>query len=380
VKVKQRAEDFRVEEVSRLRAGAEGEFALYALRKSGIGTLEALREVARAWRLDRKSIAFAGLKDRYGVTIQTVSVVRGPPRNFEGRGFRLNYLGRSPRAAGRGTIAMNRFRILLRDLAPDEAERVAARARDAAEHGFPDYYDDQRFGSIRGTDGAFVARALIDGDAEKALRLAIASPSGEDHGRVRRVREALRDRWGDWKGLSETLPDGAERRICARLAEGAPFGDAFALVDASLRSIYLSAWQGHLFNAGLRAAIGSGPLHPGADGPYVFFEGDPGPLAREIVPLASGEAPPHPLLDRALAAEGIDREALKRLPFRPGNRAAVVVPERLEAGPAAPDELNPGRVALPLSFTLRPGAYATMLVKRCTYDVAKRTRPRRRER
>jgi tRNA pseudouridine13 synthase len=369
VKVKQRAEDFRVEEVSRLEAGAEGDFALYSLMKRGVGTLEAVKELARAWRLDRDRIAFAGLKDRYGITVQTISVARGPARNFEGRGFRLNYLGRSPRAAGRGTMAKNRFRILLRDLSRDEAERVSARALVTAEHGFPDYYDDQRFGSVRGSAGRFVAAALLRGDPGEALRLAIATPSRDDHGRVRKVREALRRMWGDWGGLAASLPPSAEKRICERLSAGASFAEAYALLDAGLRSIYLSAFQAHLFNAGLRKAIGEGPAHPGLDGPYVFYEGDPGPLREAIVPLASGAAAAHPWLDAALEAAGFDREALSRLPFRPGNRAAVVVPERVEAGEPGRDELNAGRFALPLSFVLRPGSYATMLIKRCTWDV-----------
>jgi tRNA pseudouridine13 synthase len=47
----------------------------------------------------------------------------------------------------------------------------------------------------------------------------------------------------------------------------------------------------------------------------------------------------------------------------------VVVPEGLEAGEPEEDDLNRGRVRLALAFALRPGSYATMLVKRCTYDM-----------
>lgn len=368
VKVKQSPGDFRVEEVSRLRAGNEGDFSLYALAKEGIGTLEALRVISRAWRIARDRIAFAGLKDRYGITVQTVSLRGGPPRNFEGRGFRLNYLGRSPRAAGRGTIAANRFRLRLRALSAEEAAKIAARAREAARDGFPDYYDDQRFGSVRGTGGEFVASALLHGDAERALRLAIASPSREDRSAVKRVRTALRDGWGAWADLAGRLPPGEERRICEALAGGASPAEAYTMVDAALRSLHLSAYQAHLFNSGLRARIGEGPAHPGLAGPYVFYEGDPGPLRDEVVPLASHQAPPHPLLDAALEEEGVTRELLRRLDFRPGQRRAVVVPEDLVVGSPEQDELNPGRLRLALSFLLRPGSYATMLIKRCTWD------------
>jgi len=371
VKVKQRDEDFRVEEVSRVEAGVAGDFTLYRLEKSGIGTPEALRLVARAWRLAPRAIAFAGLKDRYGRTGQVISIRRGPARNYEGRGFKLNYLGRAERPASRGTIERNEFRITLRDLGPDEADRVAARAAACASTGFPNYYDDQRFGSLRGTHGQFVARALLDGDAEGALRLAIASPARADRSRLKARRRLLKERWGRWEELRDRLPPSLERRICARLADGAPFPEAYGLLDAPLRQLHLSTLQAHLFNACLRRAVGpGGPRHPGADGPYLFPpEGAAEGLRGLRLPLASAKAPPHPLLDAVLAAEGLDREDLAGLPFRAGARDALVVPAGLRADAPVADALNPGRVALTLSFALPPGAYATMLVKSATWDL-----------
>jgi tRNA(Glu) U13 pseudouridine synthase TruD len=65
----------------------------------------------------------------------------------------------------------------------------------------------------------------------------------------------------------------------------------------------------------------------------------------------------------------VDRGALARLPFRKGSRGAIVVPEGLEVAGPEDDDRNEGRLRLALAFALRPGSYATMLVKRCTYDV-----------
>jgi tRNA pseudouridine13 synthase len=258
----------------------------------------------------------------------------------------------------------------MRDLAADEAQRIATRAAAAADDGFPDYYDDQRFGSLRGAQGRFVARALLAGDAEGALKLAIASPAREDRSRTKRRRRLLRERWGDFPALARQLDPSVERRICERLAAGASFGQAYALLDRALRSLHLSAYQAHLFNECLRRAIGRGAAsHPGLCGPYVFYEGDPGSLRDRAFPLASGEAPEDPLLDAVLADEGIDRGQLARAGFRKGTRRAVAFPEDLSASAPEPDGLNAGRVRLTLAFRLRPGSYATMLVKRCTYDL-----------
>jgi len=367
LKVKQRPEDFRVEEENRLEPGAGGDFALYRLEKSGIGTPEALQVVARAWRLGPRATAFAGLKDRYGVTGQLVSVHRGPSRNFEGRGFKLNFLGRAARPVGRGTIQRNRFRLVLRDLRPSEADRLASRARDAAVHGVPDYYDDQRFGSLRGTNGRFVAEALLRGDHAAALRLATASPARQDRSRLKRRRKMLQQRWGRWEELARGLEPSLEQRICAHLAAGGTFAEAYGMLARPLRSLHLAAFQAHLFNECLRRAVPArGPRHSGAAGPYVFFEGDPGDLKERRIPLVSDEAPPDPLLDGVMTGAGLARGGL---PFRPGTRGAVVVPDDLKTEDPEDDDLNRGKVKVALSFALRPGSYATMIVKRCTYDM-----------
>ena len=370
MKVKQTPDDFRVEEVSRLEPGTEGRFTLYRLEKAGIGTPEAMRLVAREWRLAPGDVAFAGLKDRHGRTGQMVTIRRGRARNFLGRGFKLNYLGRGPRPAARGTIQENRFRIVLRDLASAEAERLATRARAAAEAGFPDYYDDQRFGSLRGTSGRFVARALLEGDYESALKLAVASPARADRSHVKQRRKELRDRWGDWRSLVARLKRSPERRICERLAAGGTFEEAYQLIDVSLRALHLSAFQARLFNECLRGAIGDrGPSHPGAAGPYRFYRGSPpADLQERRIPLASARAEADPLLDAVLARESLTRDSLVRLDFREGSRAAVAFPTDLDVGEATGDELNPGRAAVALSFSLSPGCYATMLIKRCTHD------------
>jgi tRNA pseudouridine13 synthase len=69
-----------------------------------------------------------------------------------------------------------------------------------------------------------------------------------------------------------------------------------------------------------------------------------------------------------LAAEGLTWEQLKirgmRKPFfTRGDRAAMVVPQKLTAA-AGPDDRQPGRAKLELSFDLPRGSYATMVVKR----------------
>ena len=60
MKVKQLPADFVVEERADLTATDEGRFSVYKLRKEGIGTLEALRALRRAWRVGPREVGSLG--------------------------------------------------------------------------------------------------------------------------------------------------------------------------------------------------------------------------------------------------------------------------------------------------------------------------------
>jgi len=366
MKLKQRPEDFRVEEESRLDAGTTGAFCLYRLSKSGIGTPEAVRRVAKRWRLPRRALSVSGLKDTHGQTGQMLSVRGGRAENLDCGAFKLNYLGRVERPADGSCLIGNRFRIVVRDFDAGQAERFAARAAALAETGFPDFYDDQRFGSLRGTGGRFIARSLIDDDFETALRLAVASPDKQDRSAVRRRRVLLRDRWGEWEALAAELGESYERTLAQSLAAGDSYETAYGTLDRELRRLHLSAFQAQLFNECLRRSLAPGPEWEGAAGAYRFPDTLPDD---ERIPLASAQAEPHPLLDAVLAEAGVERAQLAHLPFRSGSRSLISLPTAVRVSEPETDPLNRGRFAVALAFTLRPGSYATMLVKRCAHDL-----------
>ncbi len=374
MKIKQRPEDFQVTEIDRYELAREGPFALYRLVKWDIGTIEAVRNLARHWKLPRAAVSFGGLKDRHARCEQVISVRGGPDRGFEGSSFKIEFLGRSRDPITRASFDGNRFEIAVRDLdAPPDLEPVRR-------WGVPNYFDDQRFGSLRGTDGEFIGRALVRGENEKALRLAIASPAAEDRKQAREIKVALRDRWGDWTGLRADLPQGVERTIAAYLVDhpGA-FGFAFELLDENLRILYVSAYQSWLWNRALADIVRALPDTfevAYAAGRHVFYRSlDPAAhdrLAELSIPLATptqafaGEI--SALMSRIFAEEGVEPrmfrlKKLKRTFFGKGLRRALMAPAGLRAS-SGPDELHRGRKKAVLSFELPKGSYATVLLKR----------------
>jgi tRNA pseudouridine13 synthase len=384
MKLKQRPEDFHVEELTAVVPADRGPFALYRLEKRGWATPDAIQAIRRRWRLGLGGVSYGGLKDRHAHTVQYLTVFRGPKRRLTHHGVKLEYLGQVGSPYTSQDIVANRFRITLRDLAQEDV-RVAGQAlAEVARDGVPNYFDDQRFGSVTGK-GEFVARLLVLGRYEEALCQALAAPYEFDRAPQKKEKAVLRSHWGRWAECKELLPRGHARSLVDYLV-GHPddFRGALARLRPDLRGLYLSAYQSHLWNrmlawwleracrpgqlVRLRLRLGVVPAHRNLD------DGQRAELATLRLPLPTArlhlpEDDPRLAPVRAiLGEEGIGLEQLKLKGFREmffsrGERAALVSPAGL-GQVAEPDDLHAGRQKLVLRFELPRGAYATLLVKR----------------
>lgn len=387
LKLKCRPEDFVVTEQSEFPIRAKGEFAVYEMTKRGIGTPEAITQLLQMWKVRRDEVSYGGLKDRHAVTRQFVTCHRGPARNARRDFWELRYLGQSDNPFRPADIAGNGFQIVMRDMSASEIERATAALREVQAAGLPNYFDDQRFGSVT-ADGEFIARAWVAGDFERTVWLGLAAPSPFDRSAEKKEKAILRDHWKVWATCQQKLGRSHRRSIVSYLVDHPDdFAGAWARVRQDMRSLYLAAFQSHLWNRILGAAIRAECPEesrvdvPLAMGPTPFFRSLPGEpqldLANLQIPLPSArtvyedEAPITALTDQVLEREGLDRAQLKiKQPrdsfFSKGERAAIVRPADM-AFSSGPDELYPGQQALRLSFVLPRGAYATILVKRITW-------------
>ena len=386
MKLKRQPEDFLVEELPLITGGKEGKFGFYRLTKRGIGTLEAIEAIRRRWDLASRQISYGGLKDRHAVTIQYLTIFNGPSRSFSGGGFDLEPVGRLDFPYGPGQFRGNQFTVVLRDLAANGVEAAVRSLDQIPRDGLPNYFDDQRFGSV-GFDGDFIGRAWLAGDHEKALRLAIAEANPMDRADAKAEKAILRATWGQWAEAKAQLPRSHARSLVTYLVDHpTDFRGAFARVRRELRSLYFSAFQSHLWNLCLARMIeriarddqrtlvafkvAGLPIHHGLDP-------DQGTTLRQAqIPLPATRTPlpeTGPIRDAALevvAAQGLEWadlrvKHLKDVFFSKGYRPALFFPDRLthEFGP---DDLYPGRHQLRLQFQLPKGAYATLVVKRIT--------------
>src|SRR4029450_3156501 len=153
MKLKRLPECFHVEEQVNL-APRGGAFALYRLTKQGLGTPEAIDAVLAQWNLSRSQVAYAGLKDRHARTTQLVPIKGGPRRGVAQENLELAYVGQVGRPIHARDITANRFAVVIRDLTSDELAAATEALGSIAASGLPNYFDDQRFGSL-GESGEF---------------------------------------------------------------------------------------------------------------------------------------------------------------------------------------------------------------------------------
>jgi tRNA pseudouridine13 synthase len=386
LKLKRIAEDFQVEELPLVQAGERGRFVLYRLTKRGMGTLEAVEAVCRRWNLAGNRVSYGGLKDRHAVTIQYLTIVEGPERTLHETNFDLVPLGRIDRSYGPALFRGNKFSVVIRDLTAEAAAKAIRAVAELPVDGLPNYFDDQRFGSV-GFSGGFVAQAWLAGETERALKLAIAESNPSDRPGTKQEKAILRECWGDWPEAKARLDRSHARSLITYLCDHpSDFRGAFARVRRELRSLYFSAFQSHLWNLTLarvlerttrpeqRVAldfkVASLPIHRHLDpdqAERLAVCRVPLPASRTKLP-ASGperEAALDVVAEQGLAWEDLRVKHLKDVFFSKGDRPALFFASELAHEPA-PDEIHPGRKKLRLDFELPRGAYATLVVKRVT--------------
>lgn len=386
MKLKSRPDDFQVEEITSVVPQERGELAFYRLEKKSLGTPEAIQKLCRVLRVDPRRVRYGGLKDRHAQTIQYLTIEDGPPRHYRDELLQLRYLGQVTEPYGPQSFTQNRFIITLRDIEQAALEGILQQIAQVQDGLIANYFDDQRFGSVT-TDQQFVARALIDGNEELALKLALSSYYEHDRSQERKAKAALREKWGQWQELTRLMPDSHLKLITQRLVhQPSDFRSAFALIPFFLRNMYLSAYQSHLWNRMLAVWLESSLQPTELVNIQQKYQKLPMPGKVEktqleewkslSIPLPSSRidvSASHPAamaIMKVLEQEKLEMRDIKLKHFREpffskGDRAAFYVPVDF-SHEAGWDKLHKGHRKLVLKFTLPRGSYATLLVKRIT--------------
>jgi len=387
MRYKVQPEDFIVEEQVQLSLVSRGDFAIYRVRKRDVTTLGVRARVARTLRVPQSAVVFPALKDKDAVVVQHAAVRGTGPSRLAGDGFDAEFLGRSPHPLTPGNVVANRFTVVLRDLSTEEAAHIGERLAQVTRFGLPNYFDQQRFGSLSPGEVP-IGKRILQRDAEGALRAYLTQPFAGDPARVRAFKAFAREHWRDWDALFDAAPRPSNFRSVLTYLRDHPTADpveratherkALNLVTRRLLSLYLVAYQSLLWNRIAGRWLGDMPAEPAA---HVEIAGDRLPLYHELPPGFDRDAAiplPHHraiyspnlsvIANQVLAEEGfavndLKARILKKAYLPKGKRALLLFPQNATASSPEPDDHFPDRHRLTFIFTLPRGSYATLLLK-----------------
>jgi tRNA pseudouridine13 synthase len=389
--IKERPEDFLVDEQPAYQPSGEGEHLYLFIEKRGLSTLRASRILAQHFGVHERAIGYAGLKDKQAVTRQVFSV-HIPGRKLEDfpslQHERMGVLWADYHAnkLRPGHLAGNRFSIRIRGVQVRDvlvAQRALARLEKV---GVPNRFGEQRFGyRLR---NHVVGRALLRGDAAEALDALLAPVPGladqQDEGRAMYQR-------GDYAGALHAFfrESRTERRVLGELSRGASPGKAVRAIDRSERDFFLTAFQSAVFNTVLDERLREGLLGEVRDGDLAFkhdsgavfavgaadvgptlaaraaaFEVSPsGPLWGAETMRASGAAGERELA--ALAAAGVTPEQIDEYAKGHGGRpSGARRPLRVRLSfPEVEGGADEHGTYIRVAFDLPRGAFATTVIR-----------------
>lgn len=324
-KIKQLLEDFLVSEISNVHIKKTGKYTIFKLTKKNYTTEKAIQLLAKLFKTRRKSLGYAGNKDRNAVTSQYCSVA-GKIQDFVTKDLKVEVVGYSDTPISLGDLKANHFEITVRDIfsRPKKITFVE------------NYFDEQRFSS----NNVEIGRKII----KKDFKIASSLIDNDE------VREHLIEYPNDYVGAIKKLP----------------FRN---------QTIYLNAFQSYLWNLVASKFILQKNMECSkvkySQGEFVFAEKKPLNIS---IPLISFDTEfqnkdIEKYTMQLLKEEGICQRdfvirALPHLTPRGSQRDLIVDITDLSISKLMDDELNKGKKKLKLRFGLHKGSYATIVIKK----------------
>jgi tRNA pseudouridine13 synthase len=391
MKIKSHPDDFVVEEFLTLpEFSHSGDYVTYRLEKRGLSTLEVVNRLVHKYKIRDREINFAGMKDKYAFTSQFLSIRGKRPIEIKEKNFALTPLGRTVRPIGPDLLRKNKFTITLRSLDRVRLPVLINTLSEASRWGFPNYFGEQRFGSARHGEG-FLAKRLVLGDFEGALRLYLASWSSEDRAITKEFKKFVSDHWGSWEECLRVASLSNEKSVIAYLKDHPrDFLKAVNLINPRMLSLYIAAYQSYLWNEMssefIRINLSEDEFikFPYVVGEMTFYKTLPEnlfhefrtieiPLVDRKVELPSGLGRQggkiREVAERVINREGVTigdfrLNKIKMAFFKSVSRKLLEFPEELEISDPAPDEIYSHKFKITISFFLHSGTYATVLLRR----------------
>jgi tRNA pseudouridine13 synthase len=261
--IRKKYEDFYVEELPESNPTGSGPNTWIFIEKIGRNTLDVVLDIAREYKLSRKRMGFAGMKDKKAITRQWLCVSNMEPENLQGLEDKLYNvkvleITRNEKKLRIGQLLGNKFKILIRETPDPVKDVVTAQEilKELGKTGVPNYYGYQRFGKKR-PNTHVVGRFLIQNDLKGAVDSYIGNPYPEEQAYIQNARKLCDE--GKYSEAYESMPAGMryekmmlrelmrEQKKRQELDDGS-YMKALKSLPKPLSRMFVHAYQSYLFN------------------------------------------------------------------------------------------------------------------------------------
>jgi len=390
-RLRQFPEDFIVEEVlvngstanvesrNTVNITGRGRYLVCVLVKRNMDIFQAVQTIANRLDISTERIQIGGIKDANALTAQHVSISRMLPEQLgqiKTRNLRLYPIRFSNEKIHSGMLFGNKFRIIIRAINHSMltiTKRLENINRELFKPGgCPNFFGHQRFGTSRAITHQ-VGKHMLLGEWEKAALAFLAKPSPLEHPETRKARQRLVDS-RDYAEALTYFPTRLtyERQMLTHLArQRGDFVGAFHRLPKKLCQLFLQAYQSYLFNKFLSQRIKDDMhLKKPRKTEYKLTVNKEDFLA---LPLIGYRQPPSTgkqgeIETVILAEEGVKPDDFKvsvmpEISSQGGLRTALTQLIDFNMGKPSVDDVNLGKNMVHLSFMLRKGSYATVVLR-----------------
>ncbi|MBZ2165151.1 tRNA pseudouridine(13) synthase TruD [Methanobacterium spitsbergense] len=262
-KIRTKYEDFYVEEIPEHLPSGTGPNTWILIEKIGRNTLEVVLDIAKEFKISRKRMGFAGMKDKSALTRQWLCVSNSEASELVGLEDKLYNvkvleIKQNEKKLRIGQLIGNKFRILIRDTEnPENDVKTANNILSKLETvGVPNYYGWQRFGKNRPNTHR-VGEYIVQNDIKGAVDSYIGNPYPKEKDHIKSARQYYDD--GELEEAYESMPAGMryekmmlrelmkQKRKKGELNENS-YKIALESLPKPLKRMFVHAYQSYLFN------------------------------------------------------------------------------------------------------------------------------------
>jgi len=380
-------------------------YTVFNLIKVNKDTFEAVRLISKALGIPPKSIGYAGLKDKRAISVQMASV----PGNYveKLRNLKLNDIYIRNIFPSKNSVKLgynwgNKFVITLRNIKhmPDQLKKIENLFKYLRDHGFPNYYGLQRFGTFR-PNSHKIGRFILESQFKKAYEEFVIKDYSTELPKSQKIRAELA-KTGDLEKALNSFPTGLEyeRNMIQYLLDNpGDYEGAICHLPKYLIKLLISSFQSYLFNkmVSLRVYQGNNLQNPVKGDVICILDDENGNItqikhkygghyddylqearklnrAKIVVPLVgyNTDLDDFPYMKtlflEIIKNEGISlnlfkNKLLEMYDFKGSFRPIIVKPVGLKNIEYSEDDLFSNRYKMKIEFSLQKGSYATLLLR-----------------